>query len=91
MDRDDYAANWRGARLYQFNEEARRKRAFHEAPDQPVVDHWPTTLDYERDQPRDFGPIVLDGIPKVVTLRPFRWVVVLVAIFVAFSATYYFV
>ncbi|MGN6535919.1 MAG: hypothetical protein ACTHKQ_09365 [Mesorhizobium sp.] len=47
---DKYTANWRGARRYQFDEEARLKRAALASGVQPgQVKEWPIDTDRDRD------------------------------------------
>ncbi|AMS40495.1 hypothetical protein [Aminobacter aminovorans] len=91
MGTDDYAANWRGARRYQFDEEARRKRA--ELPmstEQPPIDTWQKSMDYGWEYPvGDLNTTVPNEAPKVIKMPPFRWGLAVFLSFTAFSAAFY--
>lgn len=93
MGWDDYAANWRGARRYQFDEEARRKRAelpvATEQPPAQATDCWQKSVDYDWDYPAGELNTVLDEAPKVIKLPPLWWGLVVAVSFAAFSAAYY--
>ncbi|MDR7221661.1 hypothetical protein J2X13_002073 [Aminobacter aminovorans] len=91
MGTDDYAANWRGARRYQFDEETRRKRAeLPMSPEQPPIDTWQKSMDYDWEYPvGDRNTTDPNEAPNVVTMPPFRWGLAVFLSVTAFSAAFY--
>lgn len=87
MAEDKYAANWRGARKYQFDEETRRKRAALAARELPTADL--PEYEPETEPAPTYSPVVFQEIP-IVADRPQRWIIAKVGLCIAaFSAAYF--